>query len=375
MQYTTFDTVIGRCAVAWGARGITAVQLPMADEAGLLERMRASGERTDSLPGKVSTAVDRIQRHLDGRRTSLRGLKLDLSRLTPFRRQVSEALRQVGRGQTTTYGQLAARCGRGPGGSRAVGGAMAQNPLPLVVPCHRVLAAGGSLGGFSAHGGVTTKLRLLTLEGADLEPVARAGIAHLRRLDARLAPIIRAAAPYRQRAMRSRDMFTLLCRSIVHQQVSMKAGATIFRRLLAAGGRGRKMSVARTLGAGDEALRGAGLSRQKVSYVQDLAAKMESSALPRQARLERMDDAAVIDALVQVRGIGVWSAQMFLMFHLGRLDVLPVDDLGLRNGAQQVLGLEQAPGKAELKRLAEPWRPFRSIATWYLWRATEAGGV
>jgi len=175
--------------------------------------------------------------------------------------------------------------------------------------------------------------------------------------------------------MQGQDMFTLLCRSIVHQQVSMKAGATIYGRLLKVGGRGSKMSIKRTLAASHEALRGAGLSGQKVSYVQDLALKLKSGALPPARRLSHMDDAAVIDALVQVRGIGVWSAQMFLMFHLGRLDVLPVDDLGLQNGAQRVFGLDQRPGKAALRELAEPWRPFRSIATWYLWRATEAGGV
>ena len=375
-EFDTFDTAIGACGIAWSADGVTDVQLPMADDAALLARMQATGAaRAERRPRKVGQAVTRIQRHLDGRPADMVNLALDLSGLTPFRRQVSEALRQVGPGQVTTYGELSRRCGRGAGGSRAVGAAMANNPAPLIVPCHRVLAAGGALGGFSSHGGVSTKLRLLSMEGADLEPVAQAGVARLRRQDPRLAAVIRGATPYRLSTMQGQDMFTLLCRSIVHQQVSMKAGATIYGRLLKVGGRGSKMSIKRTLAASHEALRGAGLSGQKVSYVQDLALKLKSGALPPARRLSHMDDAAVIDALVQVRGIGVWSAQMFLMFHLGRLDVLPVDDLGLQNGAQRVFGLDQRPGKAALRELAEPWRPFRSIATWYLWRATEAGGV
>jgi DNA-3-methyladenine glycosylase II len=108
--------------------------------------------------------------------------------------------------------------------------------------------------------------------------------------------------------------------------------------------------------------------------LRDLADRSASGALPLE-RLQRLDDEQVIRALVQVRGIGRWSAEMFLIFRLGRLDVLPVDDLGLRKGAQLVYGLRQLPDGRRLHRLAERWIPFRSIATWYLWRRLDAGGL
>ena len=374
MKYVTFETAFGPCGVRWSGDGVSGVQLPMADEEALVATMQCGGAQAGRPPRAVGAAIRKMQRHLDGRLDPLTDVKLDLSGLTPFRREVSEALRRVGPGQTTTYGALAAAVGR-PRGAQAAGGAMANNPMPLVIPCHRVLGGGGDLGGFSAHGGVGTKLRLLSVEGADLEPVARRGVALLRRSDPLLGDVIRRARrPYRVSTMQADDPFTILCQSIVHQQVSMKAGATIFGRLLAVGGRGKKMSARKVLAAPVEALRGVGLSGMKVSYVKDLAHKSQSGELPLK-RLVRMDDAAIIEALTAVKGVGIWSAQMFLMFHLGRLDVLPVGDLGLRKGVQQVYGLPEQPTPAELKERAQAWAPFRSVATWYFWRALEAGGL
>src|SRR5207244_12459215 len=122
------------------------------------------------------------------------------------------------------------------------------------------------------------------------------------------------------------------------------------------------------LRASEEALRSAGLSLSKVKALRDLAEKCASGAVPLR-RLAALEDAAVIDLLLPVRGIGPWTAEMFLIFSLGRLDVLPVDDLGLRAAVQQVYGLGDLPGRAALTELAEPWRPYRSVATWYLWRS------
>ena len=370
MKYDIFDTALGPCGVRWSPRGICGVQLPMADADTLTDKMRQDGAEAGRPTRAVGVAMRKMQRHLDGRLDPLTSLELDLSALTPFRAAISQVLRTVGPGQTITYGELARAVGK-PGATQAAGSAMANNPLPLVIPCHRVLAAGGSLGGFSAHGGVKTKLRLLSVEGADLALVARRGIGVLRRSDPLLGEVIGLAKkPYRVSTMQADDPFTVLCQSIVHQQVSMKAGATIFGRLLAVGGHGKKMSTRKVLAAPVEALRGVGLSGMKVSYVKDLAHKSQSGELPLK-RLVRMDDAAIIEALIAVKGIGIWSAQMFLMFHLGRLDVLPVGDLGLRKGVQRVYGLPKQPTPAELKERAQAWAPFRSIATWYFWRALE----
>lgn len=368
-----FPSAIGECGVAWSSRGICAVEFPQASDTLLAERLSAHGEPTSEVPTGVQQSVSRLQRHLEGEPDSFAGVKLDLGGRPPFARKAYAAARRIKPGRTLTYAKLAQKCGS-PGGARAAGRAMATNPVPLVVPCHRVLAADGGLGGFSAHGGISTKLRLLTMEGADLAPVARAGTRQLARNDPGLAPIIRRAGRFQLTEHRRDDPFTALAESIVHQQVSMKAGSTIFGRLLKLAGRGRMLSPKRVMKAGPEALRGAGLSRQKQSYMLDLAQQTTSGALDL-ARLERMDDEPVIRSLTTVKGIGRWSAQMYLMFRLGRLDVLPVDDLGLRKGIQQLLDLEELPGPKQIEAAAEGWAPYRSIATWYLWRSLEAGGL
>lgn len=254
---------------------------------------------------------------------------------------------------------------------------MAANPIPLLIPCHRVLASDGGLGGFSAHGGTATKLRLLALEGADLRRVASAGTRSLARQDPKLAKVIRRVGRVRlldHDGQRRADPFTALAEAIIHQQVSMKAGASIFARLKATLGGRAALDPRRLLQARADELRAAGLSRQKTSYLQDLAERTLGGDLLL-GRLERMDDEQVIQQLTKVKGIGRWSAEMYLIFRLGRLDVLPTDDLGLRKGARQVFNLRQLPTADTLQRLARPWVPFRSIATWYLWRSLDAGGL
>ena len=123
----------------------------------------------------------------------------------------------------------------------------------------------------------------------------------------------------------------------------------------------------------DEALRGAGLSRQKTGYLRDLAHKFSDGAIDA-AALPSLSDDQVVAHVTRINGIGRWTAEMLLMFCLGRPDVLPVDDLGLRRAAQRAYGLPELPKTIDLERLAEPWRPHRSVATWYLWRSL-AGGV
>ena len=368
-----FPTALGTCGVAWTRQGICAVQLPMSSEAELARLLSRLAQPNADLPRGVLAAVERIQRHLEGQPDSFAGVKLDLKACPPFARLAYGRSRRIKAGRTISYGELASRCGS-PGGARAAGRAMATNPAPLLVPCHRVLAADGGLGGFSAHGGLATKLRLLTIEGADLSPVAHAGTRQLARQDQKLAPIIRRVGRFRLLDQRRADPFTALAESIVHQQVSMKAGATIFGRLLALGGEQRTLAPSVVLRCTAEQLRGVGLSRQKQAYVTDLAHRTEEGTLPLK-RLERMDDEAVIEALTRVKGIGRWSAQMFLMFRLGRLDVLPVDDLGLRKGVARLLDVEQLPGPGQIQQLARRWVPYRSLATWYLWRSLDTGGL
>ena len=165
--YTLFETPIGRCAVAWSPVGIVAVQLPERHDAATVARLRRRnpGVERREPPVAVRRAIAAIQRLLDGAGTELSGIDLDLSGVSPFQRRVYQAARAIPAGRTVSYGALAAQLGK-PGAARAVGRAMGSNPVPIIVPCHRVLAAGGKAGGFSAHGGVATKFALLRAEGA-----------------------------------------------------------------------------------------------------------------------------------------------------------------------------------------------------------------
>jgi DNA-3-methyladenine glycosylase II len=193
---------------------------------------------------------------------------------------------------------------------------------------------------------------------------------HLRRADAVLAPVIDRVGACRMPSAKL-PAFAKLVQVIVYQQLAGKAAATIHGRVLSALGR-RHPRPADVLGASDEALRAAGLSRQKLSYLRDLATRA-SDGLPL-GRLGRMSDEDVRTALTSVKGIGRWTAEMFLMFHLGRLDVLPVDDYGIRKAMQRFYRLRALPKPARMERIAEPWRPYRTIACWYLWRGIDGEG-
>jgi methylated-DNA-[protein]-cysteine S-methyltransferase len=167
--FTLFDTAVGRCGIAWGAGGIVGVQLPewhdSATQARLLRRFPDACETPP--PPAIQHAIDDITALLSGEARDLSAIALDLERVPPFHQRVYAIARTIQPGATLSYGEIAGRLGD-RGAAREVGEAMGQNPFPIIVPCHRVVAAGGKAGGFSAAGGVTTKLRLLGIEGAQL---------------------------------------------------------------------------------------------------------------------------------------------------------------------------------------------------------------
>ncbi|MCC7052989.1 MAG: methylated-DNA--[protein]-cysteine S-methyltransferase [Gemmatimonadaceae bacterium] len=165
-HYLTFPTAFGTCGLAWSDVGLLRVQLPDSDERATVARLRRAGAEaaSDTPPAWLTDCMSLVTRHLSGDPTDYRHLPLDDRALAAGERAIYAALRSVGWGETITYGTLARATGA-PGDARVVGRAMARNPWPVVVPCHRVLAAGQSLGGFSAPGGVATKVRLLALEG------------------------------------------------------------------------------------------------------------------------------------------------------------------------------------------------------------------
>ncbi len=200
------------------------------------------------------------------------------------------------------------------------------------------------------------------------EAIFRKARRHLARRDPILKQLIAVVGPCTLTL--NADRFGSLVRSIVAQQISTKAALAIHGRLCQAMPESL-VTPAALLGLSDEMLRGAGLSANKQRSLRDLAEKVHTGVVPLDA-LHEMEDEAAIEHLLPVRGIGRWTAQMFLIFSLGRPDVLPVDDLGLRAGVRRHYELDEMPGRKELEALAEPWRPYRSIATWYFWRGLGA---
>jgi methylated-DNA-[protein]-cysteine S-methyltransferase len=171
-HYLIFETGGGFCGIAWNNVGITRFQLP-AKSTEAAQRMllrREPGAKPSAPTPEVAEAVAAVQRYFEGKETDFSKCKLDLGEQDPFFQRIYAAARQVGWGRTTTYGALAKELGAGPEAARDVGQAMAHNPVALIIPCHRVLEAGGKVGGFSAPGGSATKIRMLALEGVHVEP-------------------------------------------------------------------------------------------------------------------------------------------------------------------------------------------------------------
>ena len=198
---------------------------------------------------------------------------------------------------------------------------------------------------------------------------AKVGLAllHFRRVDPVMRRVIHRAGPFRLKPLR--DRFYSLVSSILSQQISGKAAASIRARLeeYVTPGKISSETVGRLT---PQELRSIGISAQKATYLLDLADHVSSGRL-KLDRMARMTDDKVIDALVHVKGIGVWTAQMFLIFSLGRPDVFPHDDLGVRAAIRNLYGLDDLPTKEVSHQIAAPWRPYASVASWYCWRSLE----
>src|SRR5438045_1966285 len=196
-------------------------------------------------------------------------------------------------------------------------------------------------------------------------------IRHLKRGDPVLATVIDGVGPCRLEPRREGTHFDALVRAIVYQQLSGKAASTILGRVHALYGN-RSPTPAELVATPDETLRAAGLSRQKLSYLKDLAAKVEAGAVPLAAdAIDHLGDEEIIDRLVQMRGIGRWTVHMFLIFRLGRPDVLPELDLGIQNAIRRAYRLRKQPGPKDVLRIGKKWTPHASVASWYLWRSLE----
>jgi DNA-3-methyladenine glycosylase II len=204
---------------------------------------------------------------------------------------------------------------------------------------------------------------------ADVARERRRALAHLRRIDERIARVIDQVGACRFTPRIEGTHFDALLSAIVYQQLSGKAASTILGRVLALYG-GRYPTADELIATPDEQLRAAGLSRQKLSYLRDLARHVRDGSLPLD-RVHDLDDAQIIEALTAVKGIGRWSAQMFLMFRLGRPDVLPDADLGIRKGIQRAYRMQKLPPPKKVQQLGARWSPYATYACWYLWRSLD----
>ncbi|MDF3075920.1 MAG: methylated-DNA--protein-cysteine methyltransferase, partial [Alphaproteobacteria bacterium] len=241
-SYTLFDTSIGRCGICWGKAGITALQLPERNDSETQAKLlRKSPTAQQARPPKdVQQAIEQIGSLLRGEKRDLSSIPLDMNGVPGFHRKVYDFARTIPPGRTLSYGEIAAKVGQ-KGAARAVGQALGRNPFPLIVPCHRVLAAGRKLGGFSANGGIATKLKLLTIEGANPgdeaeehredAPDYTAAVAYLRAADPALAKIIDIVGPCGMQIKGTQSLFIALAEAIVYQQLTAKAAATIFARV------------------------------------------------------------------------------------------------------------------------------------------------
>ena len=199
-------------------------------------------------------------------------------------------------------------------------------------------------------------------------PAARRALV---KADPTLGALMKRVGPFRLEVEGLRSPFMALARSIAYQQLTGKAAATIFGRVLERVGQGPRFTPEAVLALPVESLREAGLSGAKAAALRDLATKALEGEVPSLAQARRMSDAALVEHLTKVRGIGQWTVEMLLIFRLGRPDILPVDDYGVRKGFMRTYGLAEMPRPKELLAYGERWRPWRTVASWYMWRALD----
>ncbi len=320
----------------------------------------------------------RIARHLEGDTQDFSTVPLDLSGVSEFARQVYQELRGVRAGTTLSYKALACRVDR-PQGARAVARAMAANPCPIIIPCHRVVAASGALTGFSGGDGVLTKALLLASEGV-LPRVSRAdlagasifdpaiyqmGLARLRQdpLFARLLDTGGEEPPVRAFGD---NPFASLVQAICYQQLAGAAAATIYGRVKKA--LGGEPTVERLRAAPDAALVEAGLSGGKRRAVRALVHAVENGQVDL-GRLSVLPYQTLKEQLTAVPGIGPWTVEMVAIFHLGYPDIFSPGDLGVRKAIARLLGRWEPVTPEEATRVARRWQPFSTLATLALWRS------
>jgi len=379
--YRIFETPLGTCGIAWKEFGnsrtppvVTAFQLPESTvkltESRIAEKSSAIKARIT--PPLIEQIITKVKLHLDGKAQDFSNVLVDTEGIGPFARQVYNVCRTIPAGKTMTYGELA-RAMKRPAASRAVGQALGRSPIPLIIPCHRVLASGNKAGGFSAQGGVATKLKMLKIEGVLMgTPATIKSIKYLKRAaallkkkDPRLARCLSKPIEFRLRP--EHLPYETLIEAVVHQQLSPKAASTILGRVTDLYPGGRIPAPAELLKTADDRLRSAGLSRSKTKALKDIAAKALDGTVPSSKEIVSLGNEEIIKRLTSIYGVGQWTVEMMLIFNLGRADVLPAGDFALRKSVGGIYKMKGVPTPKQVSTLGEAWRPHRTVASLYLW--------
>lgn len=379
--WTTFSTSLGVCGVSWTAGGIDSFSLPEASGASIerrLKKITGNTRASSTPPPLVRELIRKVKAHLKGHAQDFSAIPLNFPGISGFMLSVYRAAQKIPAGTVATYGELAAVVGK-PNAARAVGSALGKNPIPLIVPCHRVIASSGRLGGFSAPGVLVTKVALLEREGVHLTKPRvvltptqwRRAVSALQKQDRILARLVRSARPFQFQPLLNKEPLAALIGAIVSQQLSNKVAATILNRVNALISEDGRPGPRKLLNTPDADLRKAGLSFMKVSFLKDLAEKYLEGKLSALEKLKQMSDEQIIKEFTQVKGVGQWTAQMYLIFNLGRADVFPTLDFGLRKAISQVYGLPKVPDPKAIEKYGKLWKPYRSVASLYLWHSLD----
>jgi O-6-methylguanine DNA methyltransferase len=379
--WTTFSTPLGICGMSWNTQGVTSFFLPEASGKSIEKRLKeiAGNAKPLSVPPRwIKELIQKVKTHMKGRSQDFSTVPLYFDGITEFMRSVYQSSQKIPAGKVVTYGELAARIGR-PDAIRAVGSALAKNPIPLIVPCHRVIASSGKLGGFSAPGGLKTKAALLELEGVSLEkphvvstPTQwRKAVSILQKQDRVLARLITKVGPIQFKPQMKKEPLEALIRAIVSQQLSSKVAETILKRVNALIQEDGHPSAQKIMNTPDFDLRKAGLSFMKVSFLKDLVTKYLDGKLSPLEKLKQMSDDQIVKEFSQIKGVGRWTTEMYLIFNLGRADVFPTLDFGIRKTIAEVYGLPGVPEAKAIEKYGELWRPYRTVASLYLWHSLD----
>jgi methylated-DNA-[protein]-cysteine S-methyltransferase len=376
-------------AVVWNNKNqLCRIFLPEISRKNLLDMIeRMQNPPVAATPGpQILHSIDQINSYFSGDDFDFKRIKLDLSECTEAGKIVYKHLQKLKPGTTISYGALAKAVGK-PTAARAIGNIVGKNPLPLIIPCHRVIKSDGALGGFSSSSGLGQKIEMLKIEGVEIEEsqqpprlappailtpeLIENGLKYLCRKDKELGKWIKKLPRFKLATDNISSPFQALLETIVYQQLTGKAAATIYARVLSLFNSNGMVNPLDIIRAKDSELRKAGLSGAKILAARDLAERTLAGEVPTLAQLERMQNQEILDRLSEIRGIGNWTAEMILIFKLGRADVLAPDDYGLKKGMAILRNRKLLPSSVELKKEGKLWMPYRTIASWYLWRIAE----